>query len=113
MEDQRTRVGSIMEVVFLGLNDEKYKAYIIHQEDDYFGAYVYDTNEFVVGHPDRNIAKDENEKVIFSYDHKHHLDELFDSRGNIDSYLLNYFKNPDLIASYLSMARLITPQENA
>lgn len=96
-----------MEAVFLDTNNQKYTAHIIHQENHYFGAYVFDMNEFIVGHPDRNIAKDNNMAIIFCYDYKIHLDKLFDSRGNCDSYVLKYFKNPDPTTSFLKTIRLI------
>lgn len=98
-----------MEVIFLDINNEKQDAHLIHQEKDYFCAYIRGTNEIVVGHPDKNITKDGDLPVIISYDHKHSINKIFNSNGECESYILGYFKNPQPIIQYVKTVKLIRP----
>lgn len=97
-----------METIFLDTKNERHAAHLIHEEKEYFIAYVFSTNDIIIGNPETNILMDGNIRLIHCHDHSRNLSDLFDSNGKFDWDLIYYyFKNTKPIVSYLKLAKLI------
>lgn len=98
-------LGKMDSVIFVE-GDKKYSGLVLGCEAEYFWLLVSELKIVYVGHPNR-IYEQQGKKYFEVYDHAQATEKIFDSRGEVESYIFDYSKDPSEIIKRLKTCRLI------